>query len=47
MQAPGQQGKPSTSGWARKRTIDDFEEDDMFQPNNGRKRYRVSTLLCV
>lgn len=41
VQAPGQ-GKPSSSGRARKRNIDDFEEDDLYQPANGRKRHRVS-----
>ncbi len=44
MQAPGQ-GKPTSSGRARKRNIDDFEEDDLYQPTNGRKRHRVSFSL--
>ena len=44
MQVPGQ-AKPSSSGRARKRTIEDFEEEDMYQPTNGRKRYRVSSLV--
>ena len=42
VQVPGQ-AKPSSSGRARKRTIEDFEEEDMYQPTNGRKRYRVSS----
>ena len=44
VQVPGQ-AKPSSSGRARKRTIEDFEEEDMYQPTNGRKRYRVSSLV--
>ena len=43
MQAPGQ-GKPSSSGRPRKRTVEDFEEEDLYLPTNGRKRYRVSCL---
>ena len=43
MQAPGQ-GKPSSSGRPRKRTIEDFEEEDLYLPTNGRKRYRVNCL---
>ena len=43
MQAPGQ-GKPSSSGRPRKRTIEDFEEEDLYLPTNGRKRYRVRCL---
>ncbi len=41
MQVPGQ-GKPGSSGRARKRTMEDFEEEDLYLPANGRKRYRVS-----
>lgn len=41
VQAPGQ-GKPSNSGRARKRNIEDFEDEDLYQPTNSRKRHRVS-----
>ena len=43
VQAPGQ-GKPSSSGRARKRTIEDLEEEDLFPPDNGRKRHILSWL---